>query len=411
MKYGLIGERLGHSFSKTIHDYLGSYEYELCEIKPEELDSFMKSKDFLGINVTIPYKEAVIPYLDEIDKVASEIGAVNTVVNRNGILYGYNTDFYGMKALFAHSGIEVKGCKAVILGSGGTSKTARAVLRQLGAKEIYRVSRSGRDGAITYSELREKHLDADVVVNTTPLGTYPEIFDMPLTMMNLKKPKGVIDAIYNPLRTMTVMEGRSYGAKAEGGLYMLVAQAVKASEIFLGADYPESITEEIYEKLLRQKENIVLIGMPSAGKSTVGRIVAQRLGRRFVDTDEEIERLTERSACDIIKDEGEAIFRQMEREVIEMLAKESSLVIATGGGAALSPRNVYALTLNGKIYFIDRPLDKLTPTKSRPLSSTKDDITKIYDERYPIYCNRCDVRIDANCSIEDVVNKILESYK
>ncbi len=411
MKYGLIGERLGHSYSKIIHGMLGDYEYELREIAKDELDGFMKAKDFLGINVTIPYKQAVIPYLDEIDESAKSIGAVNTIVNRGGKLYGYNTDFYGMKALFAHAGIDAAGCKAVILGSGGTSKTARAVLCDLGAKEILRVSRSGKDGAITYSEMAEKHLDAEIVVNTTPQGMYPDIFDMPTALLNLKNPRGVIDAIYNPLRTMTVMEGRSYGAKAEGGLYMLAAQAVRASEIFLDTHYPEETTEEIYKKLVNQKENIVLIGMPASGKTTVGKILADRLGRRFVDTDEEIVRLTGMSISDIFKNEGEWAFRQMEQEVIERLAGENSLVIATGGGAALRARNMIALRLNGRIFFIDRPLEALVPTEDRPLSSDRESIEKRYNERYSIYCNRCDERIDADCSAEEVAEKVLERYR
>ena len=411
MKYGLIGEKLGHSYSKIIHGMLGDYEYEPHEVAPEELDGFMRAKDFLGINVTLPYKEAVIPYLDEIDESVKSIGAVNAIVNRDGRLCGYNTDYYGMKALISHAGIEVKGCKAVILGSGGTSKTAKAVLCDLGAKEVFRVSRSGKDGAITYAEMGEKHLDAQIVVNTTPLGMYPNIFDMPLALLNLKNPQGVIDAVYNPLRTMTVMEGRSYGARAEGGLYMLVAQAVRASEIFLDTHYPEKTTEEIYEKLIRQKENIVLIGMPASGKTTVGKILAERLGRRFVDTDEEIVRLTGMSISDIFKNEGECAFRQMEQEVIQRLAGETSLVIATGGGAILKPRNIYALRMNGRIFFIDRPLEKLVPTESRPLSSDRESIEKRYGERYSTYLSSCDVRIDADCDANNVAERILENYK
>ncbi len=411
MKYGLIGERLGHSFSKDIHEQFG-YEYQLCEIAPEELCSFMHRREFLGINVTIPYKTAVIPYLDEIDEAARAIGAVNTVVNRGGRLYGYNTDFQGMKALFAHAGIDPAGCKAVILGSGGTSKTAEAVLTALGAREIYRVSRSGRDGAITYGELSEMgHYDAEIVVNTTPLGMYPEIYDMPVAMMSFKRPIGVIDAIYNPIRTMTVMEGKAYGARAEGGLYMLVAQAVAASEIFLDTEYPEETTDVIYERLLRQKENIVLVGMPASGKTTVGKIIAERLGRRFVDTDEEIVRLTGSSISDIFKEEGESAFRQMEAEVIARLSRESSLVIATGGGAVLRARNVFALRLNGRIFFIDRPLDSLIPTSDRPLSQDRESIEKRYNERYSIYCERCDERIDADCDADGVAEKILERYR
>ncbi len=411
MKYGLIGERLGHSYSKIVHGMIADYDYELCEISPDGLDDFMKAKDFLGINVTIPYKEKVIPYLDEIDESAREIGAVNTIVNRDGRLYGYNTDFYGMKALFAHAGIDAKGCKAVILGSGGTSKTARAVLKELGATDVVRVSRSGKDGAITYKDMGQGYLDAEIVVNTTPVGMYPEILDMPVAMLSFNKPRGIIDAIYNPLRTMTVMEGSAYGARAEGGLYMLVAQAVRASEIFLDTQYPAGTTERVYEELLRQKENIVLIGMPASGKTTVGKILAERLGRRFIDTDEEIVKLMGMSISDIFKTEGEWYFRQLEREVIEKYAAESSLVIATGGGAVLRAMNIYALKMNGRLFFIDRPPEKLIPTESRPLSNDRESIEKRYNERYSVYCKSCDARIDADCDAESVADKIMESLK
>lgn len=411
MKYGLIGEKLGHSFSKTIHETLGGYEYELCELTLDELDAFMRERSFLGINVTIPYKERVIPYLDYVDEMAKEIGAVNTVINRAGKLYGYNTDFYGMKMLFSHAGIDPSGKKAIILGSGGTSKTAKAVLTNLGAKEIYRVSRSGKDGAITYSQVVEKHLDAEIIVNTTPVGMYPEIFDIPPILFSLKNPQGVIDVIYNPLRTMTVMEGEAYGAIAEGGLFMLVAQAVRASEIFLDTNYPDGTAEKTYGDLLREKENIVLIGMPASGKSTVGRILADRLNRKFVDTDDIITERIGMSIRDFFEKEGEAAFRQIETRVIEEVAKESSLVIATGGGAVLRARNAYALKMNGRLFFIDRPLDKLVPTEDRPLSSDRASIEKRYNERYSVYCDRCDVKINADCDPQEVAEKILESFK
>ena len=409
MKYGLIGEKLGHSFSKTIHEALGGYEYQLCEVAPDKLDDFMQKRDFIGINVTIPYKQAVIPYLDEIDESAKKIGAVNTVVNRDGKLYGYNTDFYGMKMLFNHAGIDASGCKAVILGSGGTSKTAKAVLESLGAKEVIRLSRSGKDGSMTYGEGASQHLDAEIIVNTTPVGMYPEVLDMPVILLSLKNPIGVIDAIYNPLRTMTILEARSFGAKAEGGLYMLVAQAVRASEIFLDKTYPEGTTDKIYNDIFRQKENIVLIGMPASGKSTVGKILAKRLGRRFVDTDELIVEAAGMSISDIFKTEGEWEFRRMEERVIGKLASENSLVIATGGGSILSGKNVCSLKLNGRLFFIDRPLEKLIPTEDRPLSSDRESIEKRYHERYSIYMNECDVRIDADCDAETVADRILEN--
>lgn len=409
MKYGLIGEKLGHSFSKIIHEQLG-YDYELCEIASIDLDSFMQKKDFLGINVTLPYKERVIPYLDFVDENAKKIGAVNAIVNREGKLYGYNTDFYGMRALFAHAGIDPKGKKAAILGSGGTSKTAEAVLFDLGAAEIIKVSRSGKDGAFTYDELKSSQFDTEIIVNTTPVGMFPNVFDSPLEISCFDKLSGVIDAIYNPLRSALVQNTLKKGISAEGGLYMLVAQAILASEIFLDKTYPDGTIEGIYDKIKRKKDNLVLIGMPASGKSTVGRIVASNLGRKFVDTDELITERIGMSIKDFFEINGEAEFRNIESEVIKGLAGETSLVIATGGGAVLKQENISALKHNGSIFFIDRPLDKLIPTEDRPLSNDRESIEKRYNERYSIYCSSCDVKICADCEAEAVSDKILENY-
>lgn len=410
MKYGLIGERLGHSFSKMIHTKLGDYDYELREIPKEGLDGFMRERDFLGINVTIPYKEAVIPYLDHLDDAAREIGAVNTIVNRGGKLFGYNTDFYGMKMLIAHAGIDVNGKKAAILGSGGTSKTARAVLSALGAKEILRVSRSGRDGAITYGELYEKHYDTEIIVNTTPAGMFPNINGSAIDISRFVSLSGVIDAVYNPLRTTLIKSAEEKGISAEGGLFMLVAQAVRASEIFLNKEYPTEVLDEIFKEIRREKESIVLIGMPASGKSTVGSMVAERLERKFVDTDEMITERIKMPIKDFFTLYGEEKFRGIESDVIRELAGENSLVIATGGGAVLREENIFNLKHNGKIYFIDRPLEKLIPTDTRPLASDKASIEARYNERYSIYCKSCDVRIDADCDAEAVAQKILENF-
>lgn len=412
MKYGLIGEKLGHSFSKEIHAMLGDYEYELREIARDKLDEFMEKRDFLGINVTIPYKEAVIPYLDWIHSPAKEIGAVNTVINCDGKLYGYNTDYNGMRELISHAGIDVQGKKAAILGSGGTSKTALVALKSLGAGEILKVSRSEKDGAITYVELYEKHSDVEIIVNTTPVGMYPNIFDCPVDISKLKSLIGVIDAIYNPIGTTLVNEAKAFGIKAEGGLYMLVAQAAYASELFLdknGNTYPYFINK-FYEEIKRKKENIVLIGMPASGKSTVGKIIAEKLGRKFVDTDDIITERIGISIKDFFEQKGETAFREIESTVISEISKENSLVIATGGGAVLKKENLSSLRYNGKLYFIDRPLENLIPTESRPLSADKESIAKRYNERYSIYCDACDVKINADYDAVDVAEKILENF-
>ena len=412
MKFGLIGERLGHSFSKEIHSSLADYEYDLLEIPQDKLHDFLSTKDFLGINVTIPYKQAVIPYLDWIDVAAEEIGAINTVVNRDGKLYGYNTDHLGIKALIAHAGIDVCGKKAIILGTGGTSKTASVTLRSLGAAEILKVSRSGKDGALTYDELYEKHSDAQIIVNTTPVGMYPNIQGCPVDISKFDRLCGVIDVIYNPINTTFVQHARARGIKAEGGLYMLVAQAAVASRLFLNdgqeADY--DCIKKCYQEIRAKKENIVLIGMPASGKSTVGKMIAEKLERRFVDTDDLITEKIGMSIREYIEGYGEGEFRRGESEVINALAAESSLVIATGGGAVLKEENISALKYNGRLFFIDRPLDSLVPTEDRPLSSDRASIEKRYEERYSIYCQSCDVHINADCNAETVRDRVLENF-
>jgi shikimate dehydrogenase len=406
MKYGLIGEHLTHSFSKIIHERLG-YEYELCESEPDALDGFMKARGFVGINVTMPYKQAVIPYLDEIDEVAKEIGAVNTVVNRDGKLYGYNTDFYGMEKLFFHAEIDPCGKKVAILGSGGTSKTATSVLKKLGVGEIISVSRSGHT---RYEDLYNKHKDIDIIVNTTPVGMFPDIHEKVVDISAFKNLSGVMDAVYNPLNTTIVSEARMKGIKAEAGLYMLVAQAIRASELFLDTKYPEYITDVIYNGIRAEKENIVLIGMPSSGKSSVGRLLAEKLDTVFVDTDEMIMDRIKMPIKDFFALYGEEKFREIESEVIGELAARGGLVIATGGGAILKEENVLNLRYNGKLLFIDRPIDDLVPTDSRPLSSDRETLNNLYQQRLPIYNEICDIRIEAHGTEVEIANNILENY-
>lgn len=406
MKYGLIGEKLGHSFSKEIHERLG-YDYELCEVAPEALDGFMKAKNFEGINVTMPYKQAVIPYLDEIDEVASEIGAVNTIVNRDGKLYGYNTDFYGMERLFEHAEVDPYGKKVAVLGSGGTSKTAMAVLRSLGASEIISVSRSGE---VSYDDLYESHGDVEIIVNTTPVGMFPNIWGKPVEINRFDRLSGVIDAVYNPLNTTMVLEAKEREIPAEAGLYMLVAQAIRASELFLNARYPSYMTNVIYDGIRAEKENIVLIGMPSSGKSTVGRILAEKVGEEFIDTDELITKKINMPIKDFFALYGEEKFREVETEVIREIAGRGGLVISTGGGAVLRKENLINLRYNGNILFIDRPLNMLISTDSRPLSSDRMALENLYMTRYPIYSEACDSRIEALDTPLEIADNILENY-
>ncbi len=409
MKYGLIGEKLGHSFSKIIHAELFDYEYELKELSYEQLEGFMRERDFKGINVTIPYKEAIIPFLDEISESAAVIGAVNTVINRGGRLYGDNTDFYGMKALIERAGIAVRGKKVLILGSGGTSKTALAVAKALGCASAERVSRSGGD-CITYAEASERK-DTDVIINTTPCGMFPDIGKSAIEVSSFPVLSGVVDAVYNPLRSKLVCDALTHGIPAVGGLYMLVAQAAVAAELFVGEKVAKEKIESIYAKLLSEKQNTVLVGMPSSGKTTVGKIVSERRKTSFVDTDELIISHTGKPIADIIAGLGEKAFRDLEAEAVREASAMQGVVIATGGGAVLRKENVELLRENGRIYFLDRPIEKLVPSDDRPLSSDRDALQKRFEERYSIYCSCCDCRIVSPETPEAAADAIEEDAK
>ncbi len=392
MQYGCIGETLKHSFSAEIHPLLSDAAYELCEIPKENLSAFMERREFRGINVTIPYKQAVIPFLHFVDDTAREIGAVNTIVNRDGLLYGYNTDFYGMSRLLSHLGAELDGKKVAILGTGGTSLTAMAVARHLGASEILRVSRSEKDGCVTYEELKARHTDAQILINTTPCGMYPHADECPVEPSDFPNLECVADAVYNPLRTELILRAREQGIAAEGGLYMLVAQAVRAAEIFHNTSYPEETVDRIWRGLMRKKENVVLIGMPGSGKTTVGALLANSMERSFCDTDDEIQKESNQTPAEIIGARGEADFRDMETRIIkEQIAHRNSEIIATGGGAILRKENERMLRRNGRIYLLDRPVEKLIPTLDRPLSADREALERRYRERYERYHGAADV--------------------
>lgn len=410
MEYGCIGKKLTHSFSKIIHNRLADYDYELCEIPEDSLADFMTKADFKAINVTIPYKQAVIPFLYSISDTAKKIGAVNTVVNKNGKLYGYNTDFSGMRALIIRQGVSLKGKKVLILGSGGTSKTAAAVAENLGADEVYRVSRSGSDGAITYDEAYLKHSDAQAIINTTPCGMYPNIGVSAIDTERFKSLSSVTDAVYNPLSSALVVSAREKGINAVGGLYMLVAQAAFAAEKFIDISVTSEKTEEIYRDILREKKNIVLIGMPGCGKTTIGKLIADELDKEFVDTDSEIINQINMPISDYFGKYGEESFRKIESEVIKRISAEQSSVIATGGGAVLNPDNIRLLKENGTVVFIDRPLEKLVTTSDRPLSSNREMLMKRYNERYQIYCLSADIKIDAVDELNLNVKAIKEVF-
>ena len=406
MKYGLLGEKLGHSFSKEIHARLADYEYELRELNAEELDALFRKKDFEAVNVTIPYKQTVIPYLDEISERAKTIGAVNAVVNRNGKLFGDNTDFAGMRALAIHAGADMKNKKVLVLGTGGTSKTACAVAKDLGAREVLRVSRTKKEDAVTYEEAAEKHSGAQIIINTTPVGMFPKTNASPIDLSAFSKLEAVLDAIFNPLRTELVLTAQERGIIASGGLYMLAAQAVYASALFLDQDADEKKTDEVYKEILNEKRNIFLIGMPSSGKSSVGKRLAEMAGKEFEDTDAMLVKRFGEPIADYIRKNGEKAFRDAESEVIAEAAKERGKVIATGGGAILRKENVREMKRNGVTVFLDRDLSLLTATSDRPLSSTKEALERLHNERFPIYEKAADVTVKSNDEIGAVAQAV-----
>ena len=411
MKYGLIGEHLKHSFSKEIHAQIGDYQYEIKEIEPQNLEAFIKERDFLGINVTIPYKEKVIPMLDYVDPAALKIGAVNTVVNRDGKLYGYNTDYSGMKALANRIGLNIKGKKVLVIGTGGTSKTATEVLKDMEAKEIIYVSHISTPGAFPYEEVYAYHTDCEIIFNTSPVGMYPKNDGIPLDLEKFPKLEGILDVVYNPIRTNLVLKAQEMNIPSQGGLFMLGAQAVFANEHFMSHKVDEFICESVYKNVLLGKDNITLIGMPTSGKTTIGKRLSQMTGKTFVDTDDEIVKKIGMSIPEYFEKYGEESFRQVESLVISEVSCQNNQIIATGGGAILKKENVRRLKQNGLVYFIDRDLELLCPTSDRPLSSNREAIKKRYEERYPIYQSSCDVAIDGNGTVNEVADMIYKEWQ
>ena len=410
MKYGLIGEHLTHSYSCEIHAQIADYEYELHELAPSELGGFLTKREFNAINVTIPYKQDVIPYLDGISDTAKRIGAVNTIVNRGGKLYGDNTDFAGMLALAKHIGVDMKGKKVLILGTGGASKTGHALAEYMGAESVYYVSRSGKNGSITYEQAVSEHSDAQVIINATPVGMFPKQGGRPIDISVFPKLEGVLDAIYNPLRTNLILDAQERGIPAEGGLYMLSAQAVHAAAVFQDIPLDESLVDKAFKSVKNDKQNIVLIGMPSSGKTTVGRILAEKCGKELADTDEYIVKKIGMPIADFFAKHGEAEFRKIEKETVAGLASTGGKIIATGGGAVLDAENVRALKQNGVLVFLDRRPENLIATDDRPLASRRSALEKLYAERYDIYCAAAEVHIDANTTPGAEADAILKEH-
>lgn len=415
MQYGLIGEKLGHSYSKEIHTAFGKYNYELKELSKDEVKDFILEKQFKGLNVTIPYKETVMEYLDFIDDEAKAIGAVNTVVNRDGKLYGYNTDFYGMLEVLKDTGFDFKDKKVLVLGVGATAKTATAVLNHLQVKDIFYAARNKSksfciDKTVSFTEAKETLTDVDFIVNTTPCGMYPNLDDKAIDLSPFKNIYGVFDVIFNPGRTQLMLQAESLNKKAFGGLKMLVYQAVYATEKFTGESVERKLSERILKDLRSKNENIVLIGMPASGKSTVGKLLSKDLSKEFFDTDNLIVKKAGCEITDIFANKGETYFRDLESEVIKEISLKKNVIIATGGGAVLRKENVEALKAYGRLYFIDRALENLLPTEDRPLANDAEKIKKLYETRLPIYKEAADVVVECDNILEHKVEKIKRDH-
>lgn len=400
--YGLLGEHLPHSFSPQIHKALGNDNYNLFEIAPENLEKFMRKKNFKGINVTIPYKKSVIPYLDEISPEAEKIGAVNTIVVRDGKLCGYNTDYFGFKYMVEKSGITIHNKKALVLGSGGASATVQAVLADMGAREIIVVSRNGN---VNYSDVYN-HKDAEIIANATPVGMYPDNMNTPVDIKRFSNLCGVLDVVYNPLNTRLVMEAKEMGVKAITGLSMLVYQAKKAHENFFDTNIDNEICNEIEKSIRLQMSNIVLVGMAGCGKSIIGETLSQMLKKDLFDTDEMIVNVENKSIPQIFEEDGEKHFRTCENVAVNLAGKQTNSIIATGGGVVIRPENYMPLKQNGIIVFINRDVDLLA-TDGRPLSQ-KYGVKELYEKRLPLYRQFADIEVDGNGTVEEVANRIVK---
>ncbi len=407
MEYGLIGEKLGHSYSQMIHARLADYRYELKEIAPERLDAFIEARNFRGLNVTIPYKQAVMKHCAELSPEAMEVGSVNTLIVRpDGSLFGHNTDIDGFIYMLRRGEIDPAGAKAVILGSGGTSLTARAALTRLGAREIVTVSRKG---PVDYAALYAEHADAEILVNATPVGMYPKNGASPVELDRLPKVRGVADVIYNPEKTALILAAQAKGIPAVSGLSMLVAQAREAAELFAGHAIPAGRVEDIVSEIGAQTLNLILVGMPGCGKSTLGQAVAAALQREFVDCDAEIVRRAGKSIPEIFAQDGEGAFRALESSVLADVCRGHGLVISTGGGAVLRAENRDAMRQNGRVCLIRRAL-ALLPRDGRPLSASEDAVARLWEARRAAYETAADFPVENVGTVEEAAEKIREGF-
>lgn len=406
LKCGLLGEKLGHSYSPQIHSMLSDYEYKLFEKAPDELEDFLKNGEFDGLNVTIPYKKSVMPYCAELSDTAREIGSVNTIVRRSdGSLFGDNTDTFGFENLILHNGIEISGKKALVLGTGGASVTAQAVLKKLGASELVVISRKGEDNYENIS----KHADAQIIANTTPVGMYPNNGKAAVDLSQFPELSGVLDVVYNPVRTALLLQAEKLGIPCAGGLYMLVSQAKRSCELFTGTPVADGEIDRIEKVLKAQMQNLVIVGMPGSGKSTVAALLAEALGKKILDTDALIEEKAGLSIPQIFASHGESGFRKLESEVMAEVGKLSGNIISTGGGCVTVEENYDLLHQNGVIVWISRDTGKLA-RDGRPISLSSD-LDELYAKRKPMYERFADIAADNNGNVHDTIKAITEMIK
>ena len=407
-EYGLIGEKLEHSISPKIHALFADYDYRLIPLSPEELPAFLTERRFRGMNVTIPYKKMVIPFCSQLSPRAKSIGSVNTlIVKPDGTLFGDNTDYFGFQALVKSTGISFSGKKVMILGNGGVSLTIEAVAKDEGAVEVRRVPRI----ALSQYKTAGKTEDAQVLVNATPVGMFPNIEDKIADLENFPACQAAIDMIYNPLRTGFVLDAMTAGIPTAGGLRMLVYQAYQAAELFTGMRIPESICLDGMKQITREQQNIVLIGMPGCGKTTIGKELASRLNRPFIDTDQMVETAAGKPIAQIFSESGESTFRKFESEAILSCAKQTGCVIAVGGGSTMNEKNSQFLRMNGWLVFLKRPLGDLEMANGRPLSQTMEQLEALYEKRLPNYQRICDQTVDNSRGQSETVSRIIREWE
>ena len=404
-RYGLVGEKLPHSFSKQIHEILWVEKYDLIELKRDEVEAFFRKKDFGGVNVTIPYKKTAMDCCDVVDENAKKIGCVNTVVNKNGVLYGYNTDYDGFICCVGREGIGFFEQNVLILGTGATSKTVCAAVKACGAKSVKFVSRNGE---INYENIYE-YTDTQVIINTTPVGMFPDIDGQSVDLSRFENLVSYVDVVYNPLRTRMYQQAKSLNKQCCCGLAMLVGQAVYAARHFSEKPIDNLAIERTLAKLLPSRTNIVLTGMPGCGKSTIGKLLAEKLGRKVYDSDELIEKNAGMPIPEIFEKYGEAHFRDLEAKAILELSKLNGVIISTGGGAVMREENRLRLSQNGRVYFIKRDIERLA-RGGRPLSTGLDALNEMYSKREPVYTAFADVIVENNGQLEDAAQRIWSEF-